>query len=64
MASWGETGASMGSRERQHRCMGCGVHIESAFVSGMVPRCGRCLDKDRPVDPVMRWIWYGDSSRR
>ena len=54
----------MGSRERQHRCMGCGVHIESAFVSGMVPRCGRCLDKDRPVDPVMRWIWYGDSSRR
>ncbi len=54
----------MRSRERQHRCMGCGVQIESAFVSGMVPRCGRCLDEDRPVDPVMRWIWYGDSARR
>jgi hypothetical protein len=44
--------------------MGCGVQIESSFASGMVPRCERCLEEDRPVDPVMRWIWYGDAARR
>lgn len=64
MASWGERSVRTRARERQHRCLGCGVQIESAFASGMVPRCSRCLNEARPVDPVMRWIWYGHGNRR
>ena len=64
MASWGEGSVPTRARDWQHRCLGCGVHIESAFVSGMVPRCGRCLDENRQVDPLMRWIWYGHTAGR
>jgi hypothetical protein len=63
VASWGEPRVREHSGDGRQRCLGCGVQIESTFAAGIVPRCARCLEEDRPVDPVLRWIWSGSPRR-
>ena len=62
MASWGEA-YGRSSAPGGPRCLSCGVQIESAFAAGMFPRCERCLSADRPLDPLLRWIWQGKADR-